>query len=222
MPIREHITEQSYIDWLKSLGCLVYMTLSADGDFKDRISGLSLQMTGNGSMSWNTTYQMYQVNQPSSTLFAYVASLDNGLDASWFPDDNFTVLQTIRKITSSSAKFMNTISPKSGNGDTCASTAATWSGTGRTNAFPAAVCDCGYVGNHSNTTRYYYQNGALITTAAEATAYLPSNWVMTGTGITIGCNRVSNCYSTQYCISNIYMFNTALDLATIRKIQGYE
>ena len=38
---REHELEQSYIDWLKSLGCVVYLPLS-EGDLQDKISGNTL------------------------------------------------------------------------------------------------------------------------------------------------------------------------------------
>lgn len=220
--IREQIASQSYIDWLKSLGCLVYLPLSANGDLQDRISGLSLQITGNGSMVWDSSKQMYKVTHASNGTFNYVALLDNGLAASQFQNDNYTVLQNIMMVTNSSSKYICSISPKSQNSNTCISTSATWETSGRTNAFPRTLAHCGYVSNHTLAIRSWFQNGLQAYTAAEYVNYLPSHWVMNGTGVTIGCNIDSNRYNVQYYISEIYFFNTPLDLTTIRKIQGYE
>jgi len=222
MSKREHQKSESYIDWLKSLGCLVYLPLSDDGDLQDRISGLSLQLTGYGSMVWDNAQQMYKVTHPSSGTYNYVASLDNGLSVSLFQDGNYTVLQNIVMITNSSSKYICSFSPKSQNSVTCEATSATWGTTGRTNSFPRALAKCGYVGNHSQSNRSFYQNGTLFGTYAEYTNYLPSNWNMDGTGITIGCNASNRRYGVQYYISEIYLFNTPIDLQTIREIQGYE
>ena len=53
--------------------------------------------------------------------------------------------------------------------------------------------------------------------------YLPSNWVLDGTGVIVGAtSRSSSFTGIQLYISELYLFNTALDLTTIRKIQGYE
>lgn len=220
--IREQIASQSYIDWLKSLGCLVYLPLSANGDLQDRISGLSLQLTGQGSMVWDNAQHMYKVTHASNGTFNYVALLDNGLAASQFQNDNYTVLQNIMMVTNSSSKYICSFSPKSKDSSTCEAASATWGTTCRTNAFPRTLAHCGYVCNHTLASRSWYQNGVQAYTSAEYVNYLPSNWVMDGTGITIGCNLSYQRYGVQYYISEIYLFNTALDLATIRKIQGYE
>ena len=42
MPKREHTTAQSYIDWLKSLGCVFYAPL-IQGDTRDYISGQDIR-----------------------------------------------------------------------------------------------------------------------------------------------------------------------------------
>lgn len=221
MSKREHKSE-SYIDWLKSLGCLAYLPLSENGDLQDRISGLSLQLTGQGSMAWDSAQHMYKVTHASSGTFNYVALLDNGLAASQFQNNNYTVLQNIMMVTNSSSKYICSISPKSQDSRTCEATSATWGTTGRTNAFPRILGHCGYVCDHTQTSRLWYQDGILYSTGSEYANYLPSNWVMDGTGITIGCNVSYRRYGVQYYIGEIYLFNTPLDLATIRKIQGYE
>lgn len=76
---REYIKSKSYIEWLKNLGCLVYLPLSADGDLEDRISGLSLQLTGQGSLVWDGIYgnrRIYALlgttDSQQTTVFDYV------------------------------------------------------------------------------------------------------------------------------------------------------
>lgn len=220
---RRHHNELDYIEWLKSLGCIIYLPLSEEGDLQDRISGLSLQLTEQGSMTWDGSQQMYKITQPNSG-FQYVAKLNNGLDNNSFPNDNFTTLHSVKRITNSSSKTLNTLSPQSVDGDTCAATAATYNGTGRSNAFPSTIANVAYVTNNDQRNRSLYQNGELYTTTTEYLPYLPSNWVMNGTGFTIGCCRVatSSYYGVQFYMKEVYLFNTVLDLQTIRKIQGYE
>ena len=221
MPIRHHCPPPTYIDWLKSLGCLVYLPLSENGDLQDKISEVSLQLTGQGSMVWDNNQMMYKITQPSSGTFNYVAYLNNGLNTSLFPNSNYTSLHNILMVTNASNKHCTTISPKSNNGETCMATSATWETTARTNAFPRTLSYCGYVCNHTQSNRSWYQNGVQAYTATEYANYLPSNWVMNGTGITIGCIRSYQNTSVQFYVGEIYLFNTALDLATIRTIQGY-
>lgn len=64
---REHIHEQSYIDWLKTLGCVFYVPLRQN-DYKDYISGTNGILTGDGSLSWDSTKQMYHFFSPTTQL----------------------------------------------------------------------------------------------------------------------------------------------------------
>lgn len=219
---REHITEYGYIEWLKSLGCVMYLPLSENGDMQDRISGLSLQLTGNGSMVWDSTEQMYMITHPSSVVYSYVAILDNGLDATWFPDDNFTTIHSAKVITNSSSKYFNTIDPNGNTDNTVGALSAAYGSTGRTNAWPRTLANVAYVCDHTNLIRHFYQDGGTFASASEYAGNLPSNWSTQGTGITVGKNRTQYFYSSQYYMKEVYLFNKALDLTTIRKIQGYE
>jgi len=166
---------------------------------------------------------MYKITQPNSG-FQYVAKLNNGLDKDSFPDDNFTTLHSVKRITNSSSKYISTLSPQSVDSDTCAATSASYNNTGRTNAWPANLANVAYVTNNDQRNRSVYQNGGLYNTYVEYLPYIPGNWVMNGTGFTIGCCRgaASQYYGVQFYMKEIYLFNTALDLQTIRKIQGYE
>lgn len=219
---REHTTTQSYIDWLKSLGCLVYLPLSADGDLQDRISGLSLQLTGNGSLVWDNGQQMYKVTQPTS-IYQCVANLNNGLDTQSFPNISYTTLHTIVKITNASNKNIKTMAPNSTTENTIDALCACFNGTSRTNQFPTGVANVAMTLNHTEGKRRFYQQGLLYGEYSEYGPYLPSNWVLNGTGLKIAQTYNTNTNSgTQYYMKEVYLFNTALDLATIRQIQGYE
>lgn len=221
MSKREHQESESYIDWLKSLACLVYLPLSADGDLQDRISGLSLQLTGQGSMVWDNARQRYKLITPSS-YNQYVAKLDNGLTASLFPEDKYTTCYRIKKITNSSSKYLRGISPNSSVETTASSTGPAYNTTARSNAWPTDETNVAYVCN-ANINRTFFQDGNIYATYSPHIPYLPSNWILNGSGIVVGHSLSSSYYiGVQEYISEIYLFNAALDLTTIRKIQGYE
>lgn len=222
MSRREHTSSQSYIDWLKSIGCLVYLPLSEDGDLQDRISGLSLTFSGNGSMVWNANENAYVVTSPSSNS-RHTAILSNGLNKTSFPDDCFSVLCKVKAMLKNGT-YARTCAPH-GYYDSGTSTAfgAGWNGSGYVNNWPADFFDFGAVVDSVTRQRYSYQNGTLYVTAAEYANLYPSNWQLTGNGVILGVvssNRTG--HDAQFAIKDLYIFNTVLDLATIRKIQGFE
>lgn len=209
-----------YVDWLKSLGCVTYLPLSADGDLQDRITGLSLQLTGQGSMVYNATWGGYLVTTPSSTG-RYIAKLNSDFNKTLFTNNNFTTLFTLQKITNNSSKFFTQISPITTHGDTSIVLDARWGNSGRSSGFPSGIAKVAYVSN-GYTNRQCYQQGLLTQTLACYNNYVPQNWQVSGNGLYFAYTQASNKTSTQYYLREAYIFNTALDLATIRKIQGYE
>ena len=58
MSRREHITSQSYIDWLKSLGCVFYAPLT-EFETRDLISGSQMQQGNNGTVTWDANEQAW-------------------------------------------------------------------------------------------------------------------------------------------------------------------
>jgi hypothetical protein len=103
---RESKSEQSYIDWLKSIGCVLYLPLTQDGDLQDRISGASLQYTGIGTQAyWDANEGMYVFVGPAYHVTSY--TLANGWSAATFPDNEVSVLTTFRKNTANgNGQFM--------------------------------------------------------------------------------------------------------------------
>ena len=220
MSRREHTKSESYIDWLKSLGCLVYLPLSESGDLQDRISSLSLQLTGQGSMVWDGVESRYKMTTPA-TVWQKVATLDNGMTAASFPTNKVTYLSNIKKVTSSTSKYIHALQVNSTNSSTTDAINPLYNGSSRSSNFPASEAKVAGVIN-ANVDRSYYQQGTLFGTYSANTAILPSNWVLSGSGLVLGCANTYGTTSVQYYIAEIYLFNTALDLSTIRRIQGYE
>lgn len=217
---REHSSKSGgYIDWLKSLGCIMYLPLSEEGDLLDRISGLSLQLTGNGNMVWDSSEGKYKITTPSSAL-QKVAVLNNGLTSQSFPENQFSVLYTIKKITSSS-KYIRGLSVNSTASGTTDALNPLYNASSRSSGYPSTETKVAGVIN-GNVDRKYYQNGALYNSYASYSPLLPSNWTLDGSGLFLGQAQDSNSVSVELYINEIYLFNTALDLTTIRKIQGYE
>lgn len=222
--LRRRVASAEGIDipWLIAHGCICWLPLSSEGDLLDRISGKSLELTGNGSMVWDGDKGMYHITIPSSRN-QYVAFLDNGMNAASFSDDEFTTIVTIEKITSSNSKYGNgMISPLSSDTNTQTAISPLYSGTGRTNAWPAGIMK---MAKSQNSLEYnIYYNGSLNFNGVPAEAYIPSNWSLIGSGLCVGMVRTSsnNYYGVQLYIKDIYIFNKVLTLDEIRKIQGYE
>lgn len=74
---REHITEQSYIEWLKSLGCVFYVPLDYNNGLKDLISGSQMQQGNNGSVTWDSNEQAWYFQDLYANVHDVVASWQN-------------------------------------------------------------------------------------------------------------------------------------------------
>lgn len=208
-----------YVDWLKSLGCVTYLPLSADGDLQDRITGLSLQLTGQGSMVYNATWGGHLVTTPSSTS-QYVAKLHSDFNKNMFADYNLTALYTMQMVTNNSSKYIRHLSPHSFNKNTNTVFMGNYQGTGQTSRFPRTMVKIGTVRNYTNTL--LYTNGLQTETYSPYSGYYPNAWQVISDGLILNPTPESNNCAVQYYLREAYIFNTALDLATIRKIQGYE
>lgn len=217
---REHITERSYIDWLKSLGCLVYMPMSEDGDLLDRISGVTAQTTGDGSVSWDNNRNGYVLKTPSSLPGKRCLFLGSNFNKELFPNDEFSVLQTVEMITKTSGKGVRTIAPLSSTDTTMQALSAAYNASGNCSAWPDGYRNVAVTIKSSQ--RCYYQDGGLFNTYGGHAPYLPSNWTTDDDGLCIGTGERSTYTKVQFSVKNVYVFKTILDLTTIRKIQGYE
>lgn len=208
---REHFIKQSYIDWLKSIGCVLYLPLS-ENDFEDKISGNSLVYTGSGlQASWDSQNNMYIFTGPTYHSISY--TLNTGWSASTFPTNSVTVMTTFKKVsTSGNGSFMCV-------GDYIPIGNATMQsgGTSDVSRWNGNLTKCAY--SLSPSGRWFYLDGSLENTWGAYSPFLPNNWggyswfVGSYIGYNSGCSVL---------IKDVMMFNNVLDLATIRKIQGYE
>lgn len=208
-------SDQSYINWLKSLGCVLYLPLH--GDMQDKISGEYIQLTGNGRIDWDDNECMYRFKAPSYTG-QYVGFIQTNVSRSTFPSNRLTVLHGIKRINQSD--YLRTISPNTTNQKTLLALCAHYNASGRLAGFPDEYIPVGHVFN-DQVGRAYYQGGVLYNTYGPYTGYLPSRWQTSGNGIKL-CNYSDTVSGAEWYMDEVYLFNTALDISTIRKIQRYE
>lgn len=204
---REHIKSESYIDWLKSLGCVLFLPLTY-GDLQDKISGSHMAYTGNGAqLYWSSSESMYVFTGPSYHVISY--TLDNGWSPATFPTNEFTVLTTFKKkSTSGNGQILicGNYAPLGG--------AIMQNGTSVMSNWNNNLYKCAYA--LSSSGRWLYDNGALFATYGAYTPYLPNNWG--GYSWAVGSYNTQNSGREVY-IKDVLIFNKVLDLQTIRKIQ---
>lgn len=220
---REHTKSESYIDWLKSLGCIVYMPLHSN--LVDQISGESLSLTGTGSMVYNSNEDMTLVslgpnagyNIPLNTIY-YVASLDIQFTSKI--TNALTCLCKGKRYTSNRVARGFGIKNPSINMSWCLM--PMYNGTSGMSSWPSSSFDYAQICDYTQNNVITYINGALSATFTINASYLPQNWNVQGDGLIFGLATHPSAANAKYYISDFYIFNQALDLTTIRKIQGYE
>lgn len=222
---REHIVKsEDYIKWLKSLGCVFYCAFDGVTGTNDLINNVPLTLSGNGSIYYEPSLDMYSITT-SSSQGQDIGYWDNGIGKDTFPNDDFSVLYTAQKITTTRGKSMHGVTPYSDNFRTCQALAMLYNSTGIVTEWPSTVTKVASSFSTTNGWRRYYQNGVLSGEYAVFTQYQPSNWVTSGNHLCLARTPVdsnSAHRSVSLYIGKTYIFNTALDLQTIRKIQGYE
>lgn len=213
-----------YVAWLRSLGCKLYMPLSADGDLQDRISGLSLQLTGNGSMVWDGNANMYKITTPANIQFLCVAKLLNGMTAADFPSNSFTSLSQFKRITAGLNSFGpgTQFAPISHVDENITGMYPTYHTTINADTYPSSLVRIAKYNGPNE--RKYYTEGALYDTLGATPNALPSNWTLEENGYMFGFVRQANgAYSLkQYYIKEVYVFDGDLSLDNIRIIQGFQ
>ncbi len=208
---REHKLEQSYIDWLKSIGCVLYLPLTQDGDLQDRISGASLQYTNSGTQAyWDNNEGMYVFVGPAYHRQSY--TLSNGWSAATFPNNEVSVLTTFKKKSANGNGQFMCVGNYIAIGNACMQ-----AGTAVMSNWNNSLYKCAYT--LSPLGRWLYDNGTLYSTYGAYAPYLPQGWG--GYNWYVGSYNSNNANREVY-IKDVLMFNKVLDLQTIRKIQGYE
>lgn len=221
---REHVAREYYIEWLKSLGCVFYCAFDDATGTNDLISNVPLILSGNGSCAYDATLNMYRITTPSAQG-QDIGHWDNGIGKSTFPNDDFSAIYTAKKITTTSGKSMHGVTPYSNNFRTCQALDMLYNSTGNVANWPSAVTKVASSFSTTGGWRKYYHNGSLYLNTSIFAQFQPSNWVTSGNHLCLGRTPVdsnSAHRSVSLYIGETYIFNVALDLQTIRKIQGYE
>lgn len=208
--------EQSYIDWLKSLGCKFYAPLT-ENDLTDNVNGVS-PTYGTGSHTWDASAGAWEIKTTARSQNCLMYNIPN--IGNMEPSYKFTGCgEVYLKSYNGTCDFLSL-----GTGFSDRSNAVSliethrYNGLGTSSWHKAAV-------TVSGTTVLFYLDGSLNKTSTTST-YMSLNvsrWTNYSTcadNVVIG--KVFNSYTFDAYVRNIMMFNDALDLATIRKIQGYE
>lgn len=211
--MRRHCQQSGdYIEWLKSLGCVLYLPLSQSGDTQDRISGNSLVYTGTGNQpTWDSNKNMYLFQGYTQNTISH--TLNTGWTSNTFANNEFTVMTTFMKNSASGNGALLSV----GNCTTPMGGALMQKGTSVCSNWVSGEYKCAYA--LSSSGRWLYDNGALYSSYSAYTPYLPASWG--GYTWFVGNYNSQNINASVF-IKEVLMFNTILDLSTIRKIQGYE
>ena len=216
---------QGYIDYLKSLGCVFYCPFDGVSGTTDLINNVAMTVSGEGSILYDSTLDMYRVQTPSSQG-KHTGYWNNGITASGtFPNNNFTTIYTIKKITSANNKSIFGVSPYSDNFRTCQALNPNYNSTGGSSSWPSTVTKVAIAHNYTESWRKLYQDGVLYTQASIFAQFVPANWITSNSGLCLGRTPIDSNTSFQSVseyIKDVYIFNTALDLGTIRSIQGFD
>lgn len=225
---REQKLEQGYIDWLKSLGCFAYIPLS-ENDFNEYINGNTAFATSYGSYSYDNNIGMYLFQSPT----VYPNSvLSVNIDYTK-TTNKFTVMAKIKAGNKNSAgvgllngNTLLFVGGGDGRGSNNAITSVQKNWVNRDSFFHHAYV-INYDGNNNN---FAVQDGQQY----WSNTYDYINYYHIAIGQNINKINISQSYSnaqssayynyngaTSY-YADILLFDNALDLQTIRKIQGYE
>lgn len=203
-------------------GLIIHLPLAYDGDLTDRVTGNSIQMSGNGSMVWDNTYSAYKITTPSANDLN-VGFLSVDLTPTVFPDDCYTSLVTFRRISTPTGSAQHYINLNTTTTAAQPAPMCSYDATTVMNTYPYEFVKLAIVYDPLDTNlRYYYQGGVLYTSNSVYTDYLPSNWGINPatSGVNLGFSRSNSAYfNKQYCIKDLYLFNRALSLDEIKEIQ---
>lgn len=206
---REHKSEQSFVDWLKSLGCLIYLPLS-EGDLQDKITGNYITLTGNGSLTWDSNQQMYLCTTPSSN--GYVASIPFPYNYSDFAENKFTKMWTYKRKTTY-GRFCNLSSLP--NSPDALTIGANTTGTLILSNWGDNVGKVLFI---EGNPRILYYNESFNNQSAVYTPNLPSNWADNANTIYVGITPDSNYTNKQAYMQDLLFFNRALSDPEIQQL----
>lgn len=214
---REHKSEQSYIDWLKSLGCVFYAPLDQDNGLIDLISVTTAQI-GQGSATYNYTEGCYFIEKNSTLNSNAIHWYDINLD---FPRTGYVQFSYLMELKPTYAQYQSSSNLGAcfcfpclkgrtmlANDDSCL-TLNTWTKTAST-----------FIQDGSNYS-YRYKDGTAIWSNRYGAAQWSSVASSALTGVELQqCPTWGGLYeNTKGYYKNIMIFNRQLTQQEINEIQ---
>lgn len=205
-----------YLEWLRSLGCILYAPLRTD--LQELMNDCEFVPTGDGEYYFDE--EGLVVTTPN-TAHKTVLNISPPNWSSKLTQD-WTIMAEGYAVTNSSAG--NTTRPTLfSNIGTNSEGAPQYYGSPFRSAIPklSTFVKAARVNSLSLNTMYYYIDGALDSTSIGTydmtTAPLPYNQ-----GFTLGCAGHANFRNCKFKFREFMFFNRALTETEIRQIQGYE
>lgn len=211
---REYNISNGYVDWLKSIGCVLYLPLN-NGDFKDYISGNTLQLTGSVTMTWDDTMNAYLITTPSTSPTT-IATLDSLVPSS---DWSANIVSGCAIVRRGNTNYQNKGAEIFcvGSANNCLYPSLMVNGTsGNMSNWDNNFHDVGMV--FSGSGRKWYQDGSVYRTDTYG-GRAPSSWG-TNKNWFISTSASGNT-STKFYVKGIMLFNRELSVSDYRTINGY-
>lgn len=216
---------EDYVEWLKSLGCIMYTPLRED--LQDRISGNSFVPTGDGAYAFVNGY--CEVTTPSTSPASPLNITIPALATNTSKD--YTVLceaQLIQKSVANNSCRLLLFGNQAVNSEFAPQYYANPYPTALA-YFPSSYGNLGWVTDvtkivrvysYDNKTFTYYKDGAFLFVDNGYTVNITSMSSPYNQGFTLGCAGHNNFRNCKFRVRDIMFFTAALDLATIKQIQG--
>ena len=214
--MRREAKQQSYIDWLKSLGCVFYAPLT-EHDSSDNISGQPMQQGNNGTVTWDSNEGAWYFQDLYPNTYDVVASWQ-GLSLPFdITNIGFSLLYEI-KITQDgiASNHFGAIVPLVLGGRTLAFNARY--ATSQLNVwYKVAHVFPKYEG--VSRYSYIYSNGVLVRSDNRGTTRYTGN-SLTNTRVDSNYRNSQIYRNCKYYMRNAMFFDANLTQQQIREIQG--
>lgn len=213
---REGLTQQSYIDWLKSMGCVFYAPLT-EFDSSDNISGQPMQQGNNGTVTWDSNEGAWFFQDLYPNTYDVVASWQ-GLTLPFDTTNiGFSLCYEIKIVQDGiDSSYFGAIIPLVLGGRTVALNARyvtsqlhTWYKVAQ--VFP----------KYEGVSRYSYaySNGNVVQSANRGSTRYAGN-SLTNTRVDSNYRNSQAYRNAKYYMRNAMVFDAALTQAQIREIQN--
>lgn len=207
---REYNISKSFIDYLKSLGCVLYLPLG-ENDYHDYIGGHDLQWTGNGGAAWDANVGMTYIYSPS-TLATMATLQSDTINAQSFASDECTSVITFKRKTTTNGKYPDWFCMGSNSMNLIPD--PIYNGTSNMGVWGDDIHNSGMTFSISGRT--WFQDGTIYRTDSTNTQR-PSKWASYNWYIAcVGNNgRSISCY-----FKDIMIFNKVLTLDEYNSVVG--